>query len=68
MTLTEYLKRPGSLSRSQICEGLGISPSRLSHLRYSIAWPPALALAAEELTHGALSASDLSPIVRRARG
>lgn len=66
MTLQDYLKRPGALSRSQLCEGLGVTNARLSQLNGK-PWPPHLALKMEKLTCGAVCASDLSPIVKDAR-
>ena len=67
MTLAEYIKRPGALSRSALCEGLAITPGRLSQLRASTEWPPELALKLESLTRGAISASEICPVVARAR-
>jgi hypothetical protein len=67
MTFIEYLKRPGALSRSEICSGLGITAGRLSQLNTK-AWTPELALKMEALTRGALSASDLCPVIAQARG
>lgn len=68
MTLQDYIARPGALTRPALCAALGISAGRLSQLRDSKDWPPELALKAEAATHGALSASDLSPVVAAARG
>lgn len=66
MTLLEYLKRPGAMNRAEICDGLGITPGRLSQLK-AAPWPPELALKMEKLTRGALSASDLCPVIKQAR-
>lgn len=68
MTLDTYLKRDGAQSLTKLAEQLGISKGRLSQLRGREPWPPELALKAEEVTSGLLNASDLSPIVARARG
>lgn len=67
MTLQEYLARPGALSRSEICAGIGVSAGRLSQLRASTDWPPELALKLEQVTRGAVCASDISPIIAQAR-
>lgn len=68
MDLKTYLDRPGALSRSQLCDKLGISAGRLSQLRDLADWPPELALKLEEATCGAICASDISPIIAKARG
>lgn len=67
MTLQEYLNQPDALTRSALCERLGISNGRLSQLRDLTDWPPELALRLEEVTAGAISASDVSPIIAQAR-
>lgn len=68
MTLQDYLDRPDALSRSELCEALGISNGRFSQLKNDGKdWPPELALKAEEATGGLLSASDLSGIIAQAR-
>ena len=66
MTLSQYLEADGSLSRNDLCAKLGITKGRLSQLK-DADWPPDLALKAETETAGALNASDLSPIIARAR-
>lgn len=67
MTLHQYLELPEALSRGELCEALGVSQGRLSQLRHSTAWPPELALKAEEATGGLLSANDLSAVIAKAR-
>lgn len=67
MTLQEYLDRPDALGRTALCEALGISNGRLSQLRDFESWPPELALKLEEVTGGAVSASDVSPVIAKAR-
>ena len=72
MTLKQYLATDGALSRTELCERLGISNGRLSQLNDATAdskdeWPADLALKAEEATGGIMDASTLSSIVARAR-
>jgi hypothetical protein len=67
MTLSQYFKRNGALSLGELSQKLNVSKGRLSQLRESTDWPPDLALKAEEHTAGALDASELSPIIARAR-
>lgn len=67
MNLSQYLARPGALTRQELCAQLGISNGRLSQLRELTDWPPELALQLEEVTRGAISASDVSPIIAKAR-
>lgn len=55
------------MSASQLAEKIGVSKARVSQLRDSKNWPAELALAVERETAGAVSASDLSPIVAQAR-
>lgn len=66
-TVDEYLASEGALSLSKLAEALSISKGRLSQLRHSNDWPPDLALKCEEALGGAVSASALSPTVKRAR-
>jgi hypothetical protein len=67
MTLSEYLKRDGALSLTDLSSRLDVSKGRLSQLRDALDWPPDLALRVEKETQGALDASALSPIIARAR-
>lgn len=67
MKLSQYLDRPDAPSLTDLSGRLGISKGRLSQLRDSTDWPPDLALKVEEETKGALDASQLSPIIARAR-
>ena len=67
MTLTQYLETEGAPSLTELSARLRVSKGRLSQLREATDWPPDLALKAEEETAGALNASDLSPIIARAR-
>lgn len=67
MTLDAYFTRDDALTLTALSERLGISKGRLSQLRNSTEWPPELALEAEKQTGGAVSASDLSPTIARAR-
>ena len=67
MTLDTYLSRPDAMSLTQLAAEIGISKGRLSQLRNSTDWPAELALAAESKTGGALSASNLCPVVAKAR-
>ncbi len=65
MTIKEYAKAQG-LTLRDMAERLEVHPSRLSQLE-GTAWPAELALKVEEVTGGAVSASDLSPVVAKAR-
>ena len=67
MTLSQYLDTPGAPSLTDLSARLGISKGRLSQLRDATDWPPDLALKAETETSGILNASELSPIIARAR-
>jgi len=67
MTLDAYLSTPGAHSLTKLAAEAGVSKSRLSQLRESKNWPPDLALRIEDATAGALSASELSPIIAQAR-
>ena len=67
MTLHDYVRRPGALTRTELCDGLGISAGRLSQLRDLRDWPPELALKLERVTHGAISASEICPVIAQAR-
>lgn len=67
MTLREYLTRPDALPRAELCEALGITAGRLSQLNDITDWPPALALKLEDATGGAVSASDISSLIAKAR-
>lgn len=67
MTLDAYLSREGSKSLTALSEEIGVSKGRLSQLRDGTNWPPELALKAEEATGGALDASELCPVIARAR-
>lgn len=67
MTLDAYLKRQGAMKLTELAIALGVSKSRLSQLRESTNWPAELALAIEQKTGGALNASQLCPVVEKAR-
>lgn len=67
MKLSQYLEREGSPSLTDLSARLGVSKGRLSQLRDSNDWPPDLALKVEKETSGALDASELCPIIARAR-
>ena len=67
MTLADYMKRPGAITRPALLDGLGISNGRLSQLMHESEWPAPLALKLEALTRGAFNASDLSPVIGEAR-
>jgi hypothetical protein len=67
MTLDGYLKSPDAMTLTDLSEKIGVSKGRLSQLRDDTNWPPDLALKAEKETAGALDASELSPIIARAR-
>lgn len=67
MTLSQYLETDGAPSLTDLSAILGISKGRLSQLRDATDWPPDLALKAETATAGVLNASELSPIIARAR-
>ena len=67
MTLSQYLETAGAPSLTDLSSKLGVSKGRLSQLRDATDWPPDLALKVEEETGGALDASELSPIIARAR-
>ena len=65
--IKSYFDRPGSLKRAEVCEAMNITQGRLSQLRDSVDWPPELALKMESVTRGAINASDISPLVAKAR-
>lgn len=67
MTLDEYLSREGAVRLTKLAEDMEVSKGRLSQLRNSTDWPPDLALKAEAATGGEINASDLSPVIARAR-
>lgn len=68
MDLETYLSRPDAMSLTDLAKVIGISKGRLSQLKNEgKEWPPELALRAEQLTDGALSASALSNIIAQAR-
>ena len=67
MKLDDYLKLAASPSLTELSEKVGISKGRLSQLRNSMDWPPELAMLVEEQTQGALDASELSPVIAKAR-
>lgn len=66
-TLTHFLKAEGAPSLTKFAADIGVSKARLSQLRNSTEWPADLAMEAEKVSGGALSASTLSPVVARAR-
>ena len=67
MTLASYFKRRDAMSASALAAKIGVSKARVSQLRDSRELPPELALAVERATDGAISASDLSPVIAEAR-
>ncbi|MBY8333150.1 hypothetical protein [Qipengyuania pacifica] len=67
MTLHKYLQRADAMSLTQLATEMGVSKSRLSQLRNSSDWPAELALNAESKTGGALNASQLCPVIAKAR-
>jgi DNA-binding transcriptional regulator YdaS (Cro superfamily) len=67
MTLREFLERPAAPTLTELSISLGVSKGRLSQLQDDLNWPAELALTAEQVTGGALSAAHLSPTVARAR-
>lgn len=68
MELEAYLSRPNAISLTKLAAEIGISKGRLSQLNKPGAeWPPELALRAEEVTGGELSASALCSLIARAR-
>lgn len=68
MTLDQYLKSDGAPSLTDLAAAIGISKGRLSQLKGEDgAWPPDLALTAEEKTEGRLDAAALSSVIARAR-
>lgn len=66
-TLDAYLARKDAKKLTDLAIEMGISKARLSQLRNSRDWPPALALKVEEATGGKLSASELSRVILDAR-
>lgn len=66
-TLHAYLARKDAKKLSDLAIEMGVSKARLSQLRNSRDWPPALALQAEKATDGKLSASKLCPVIAEAR-
>lgn len=66
-TLDAYLARKDAKKLTDLAIEIGISKARLSQLRNSRDWPPALALKVEEATGGKLSASKLSRVILDAR-
>lgn len=55
------------MTLTQLAAEMGVSKSRLSQLRHSQDWPAELALTAESKTGGAINASQLCPLVLKAR-
>lgn len=66
MDIKTYIIESG-ITATEFARKLGITPGRLSQLREG-PWPAELALTAETVTDGRVSASALSPVVARARG
>lgn len=66
-TLDAYLARKDAKKLTDLAVEMGISKARLSQLRKSRKWPPALALKLEEATGGKLSASTVCPVIADAR-
>ena len=66
-TLDQYLRSDGAKRLTALAEEVGVTPGRLSQLRFVTGWPGDLALRIEEATGGALNASTLSPVVSKAR-
>jgi len=67
MTLDAYLRSAGAKSLTELAGDLGVSKGRLSQLREALDWPPDLALKVEAATKGGVNASDISPVIARAR-
>lgn len=67
MNLATYLDRPSAKSLTALATEIGVSKGRLSQLRTSTDWPPELALKVEAVTGGAVSASDICPVIAQAR-
>lgn len=67
MTLSTYLAGEGAMTLTDLSIKMGVSKGRLSQLRDATDWPPDLAMKAEDATHGALNASNLSPTIAKAR-
>lgn len=67
MTLDTYLAAEGAKSLTALSQEVGISKGRLSQLRKATDWPPELALKVEKATEGAVSASEISPVIAEAR-
>jgi plasmid maintenance system antidote protein VapI len=67
MTLDAYLNQPDALSLTDLAAAISISKGRLSQIRGGEPCTPDLALRIEAATNGAVSASDLSHIIARAR-
>lgn len=55
------------MSASQLALAVNVSRFRISQIKGGESCSPALALAIEDATGGALSASDLSPVIAQAR-
>lgn len=66
-TLDAYLARSDAKKLTDLAREMGVSKARLSQLRDSRDWPPALALKCEQATGGRLSASKLCPVIAQAR-
>jgi DNA-binding transcriptional regulator YdaS (Cro superfamily) len=67
MTLDTYLKQADAKTLTVLARDAGVSKGRLSQIRGGEPCPPDLALRIEAATDGAVSASDLSHVIARAR-
>lgn len=67
MVIEQYLARPDAMTLTLLAAELGISKGRMSQLKSANEWPPELALRAEKVTNGILSASALSSVIAEAR-
>lgn len=66
-TLDAYLATADAVKLTVLADRMGVTKGRLSQLRHSKDWPPDLALKCEEALGGAISASELSSVIARAR-
>lgn len=55
------------MSLTALAKAVGVSKGRISQLRDSLDWPPELALKVEDATGGDVSASDICPVIAKAR-
>lgn len=67
MTLDAYFARPDAKSITDVARLAGVSKGRISQIRGGDPCPAALALEIEAATDGLVNASDLSPVIAKAR-